>query len=112
MTAPSSLAILTVAGGRGSRAGEGIPKQYRPLLGETLLARTLKALHAAAPQAVLLTVIHADDRALYDASVARASRRLARNNSAAGHRRRLAAGRASAMGWRRCKRLKSRRKSC
>ena len=70
MTAPSPLAILTLAGGRGSRAGEGIPKQYRSLLGETLLARTLKALHAAAPQALLLTVIHADDRALYDASVA------------------------------------------
>ena len=70
MTTPSPLAILTVAGGRGSRAGEGIPKQYRSLLGETLLARTLKALHAAAPRALLLTVIHADDRALYDASVA------------------------------------------
>ena len=40
------------------------------MLGETLLARTLNALHAAAPRAVLLTVIHADDRALYDASVA------------------------------------------
>jgi 2-C-methyl-D-erythritol 4-phosphate cytidylyltransferase / 2-C-methyl-D-erythritol 2,4-cyclodiphosphate synthase len=71
MTASSPLAFLTVAGGRGSRAGEGIPKQYRALLGETLLARTLKALHAAEPRALLLTVIHADDRADYDASVAR-----------------------------------------
>ncbi len=70
MTLSSSLAILTVAGGRGFRAGEGIPKQYRDLLGETVLARTLGALHVAAPQAVLLTVIHADDRALYDASIA------------------------------------------
>ena len=70
MTLSSSLAILTVAGGRGFRAGEGIPKQYRDLLGETVLARTLGALHVAAPQAVLLTVIHPDDRALYDASIA------------------------------------------
>jgi len=73
MTPSSSLAFLTVAGGRGSRAGEGIPKQYRPLLAKTVLARTLSALHAAAPQAMLLTVIHADDRALYDASVAELS---------------------------------------
>ncbi|PWB81407.1 MAG: bifunctional 2-C-methyl-D-erythritol 4-phosphate cytidylyltransferase/2-C-methyl-D-erythritol 2,4-cyclodiphosphate synthase, partial [Methylocystaceae bacterium] len=33
MNAPSSLAILVVAGGRGSRAGDGLPKQYRALLG-------------------------------------------------------------------------------
>ncbi|MGA8172499.1 MAG: bifunctional 2-C-methyl-D-erythritol 4-phosphate cytidylyltransferase/2-C-methyl-D-erythritol 2,4-cyclodiphosphate synthase [Methylocystis sp.] len=73
MTPSSSLAILTVAGGRGSRAGEGIPKQYRGLLGRTVLARTLEALHAAAPQAVLATVIHADDREFFDASVAQLS---------------------------------------
>ena len=91
MTASSPLAILTVAGGRGSRAGEGIPKQYRSLLGETLLARTLKALHAAAPQALLLTVIHADDRALYDASVAELPAVLREKLLPPGHRRRLAA---------------------
>jgi 2-C-methyl-D-erythritol 4-phosphate cytidylyltransferase/2-C-methyl-D-erythritol 2,4-cyclodiphosphate synthase len=73
MTATSSVAILTVAGGRGSRAGEGVPKQYRPLLGRTVLARTLQALHAAAPQAMLATVIHADDRELYAQSVAELS---------------------------------------
>ncbi len=92
MTASSPLAILTVAGGRGSRAGEGIPKQYRSLLGETLLARTLKALHAAAPRAVLLTVIHADDRALYDASVAALPVALRERILRARYRRRLAAG--------------------
>ncbi len=70
MTATFSIAILTVAGGRGSRAGAGLPKQYRPLLGRTVLAHTLQALHAAAPQALLATVIHAEDRALYAESVA------------------------------------------
>jgi 2-C-methyl-D-erythritol 4-phosphate cytidylyltransferase / 2-C-methyl-D-erythritol 2,4-cyclodiphosphate synthase len=68
MTASSSIAFLVVAGGRGSRAGEGLPKQYRPLLGRSVLAHTLEALHAAAPQAVLATVIHADDRELYEAA--------------------------------------------
>jgi 2-C-methyl-D-erythritol 4-phosphate cytidylyltransferase / 2-C-methyl-D-erythritol 2,4-cyclodiphosphate synthase len=66
----SETVILTVAGGRGSRAGEGLPKQYRPVLGQSLLARTLAALHAAAPAASQMVVIHGDDRALYDASVA------------------------------------------
>ena len=33
-TSPS-IAILIVAGGRGSRAGDGLPKQYRPIAGKT-----------------------------------------------------------------------------
>ncbi len=73
MTAPSPLAFLIVAGGRGSRAGEGLPKQYRPLLGRSLLAHTLEALHAATPSARMAVVIHPDDQALYAASVAELS---------------------------------------
>jgi 2-C-methyl-D-erythritol 4-phosphate cytidylyltransferase/2-C-methyl-D-erythritol 2,4-cyclodiphosphate synthase len=69
----TDIAILVVAGGRGSRAGEGLPKQYRPLAGKSVLARTLEAMHAAAPEALLKTVIHADDRALYDASAGQLS---------------------------------------
>lgn len=65
-----SLAILVVAGGRGSRAGEGLPKQYRRLAGRTVLARTLAAMRAAAPDAALKVVIHPDDAALYAGSVA------------------------------------------
>ena len=67
MTAPSSLAFLVVAGGRGARAGTGAPKQYRPLVGKSLLARTLEALHSAAPSALLKVVIHADDRDSFEA---------------------------------------------
>jgi len=71
MVAPlKSLAILVVAGGRGSRAGEGLPKQYRPLAGRTVLARTLQSMRAGAPEASLKVVIHVDDRELYDGSVA------------------------------------------
>ncbi|MBN9535011.1 MAG: bifunctional 2-C-methyl-D-erythritol 4-phosphate cytidylyltransferase/2-C-methyl-D-erythritol 2,4-cyclodiphosphate synthase [Alphaproteobacteria bacterium] len=37
------VAILIVAGGRGLRAGGGIPKQYRDLAGYSLLRRTIAA---------------------------------------------------------------------
>ncbi len=58
-----------MAGGRGARAGDGLPKQYRPLAGVSVLARTLRALHAAAPTATLTVVIHPDDVAHYAQSV-------------------------------------------
>jgi 2-C-methyl-D-erythritol 4-phosphate cytidylyltransferase/2-C-methyl-D-erythritol 2,4-cyclodiphosphate synthase len=73
MSSSSTIAILTVAGGRGVRAGDGLPKQYRALLGKSLLARTLEAMHRAAPQASLLVAIHADDAELYRGSVAELS---------------------------------------
>jgi 2-C-methyl-D-erythritol 4-phosphate cytidylyltransferase/2-C-methyl-D-erythritol 2,4-cyclodiphosphate synthase len=69
MSAPCPISILVVAGGRGSRAGEGLPKQYRALLGKSVLARTLQAMHDASPAATLVVAIHADDTALYRASV-------------------------------------------
>ncbi len=73
MSAPSSLAFLVVAGGRGVRAGAGGPKQYRPVLGKSLLSRTLEALHTAAPSALLQTVIHADDAEAFQSCVAELS---------------------------------------
>jgi 2-C-methyl-D-erythritol 4-phosphate cytidylyltransferase / 2-C-methyl-D-erythritol 2,4-cyclodiphosphate synthase len=68
MNAASELAILVVAAGRGSRAGGGVPKQYRSLAGRPLLARTLGALIRAAPGATVLPVIHRDDLNLYRTS--------------------------------------------
>src|SRR3984893_2907161 len=64
----NELAILVVAAGRGSRAGGGIPKQYRSLAGPPLLPRALGALIPAAPGATVLPVIHRDDLDLYRAS--------------------------------------------
>src|SRR5579863_10325272 len=64
------LAILVVAAGRGSRAGPGIPKQYREIAGLSLLTHTLSALLEASPDARLITVIHPDDAASYSQSVA------------------------------------------
>jgi len=65
-----SVAALIVAAGRGSRAGQGIPKQYQPLLGQTVLARTLAAFVAHPRIDRTIVVIHPDDRALYDATLA------------------------------------------
>jgi 2-C-methyl-D-erythritol 4-phosphate cytidylyltransferase/2-C-methyl-D-erythritol 2,4-cyclodiphosphate synthase len=70
MNAASELAIIVVAAGRGSRAGDGIPKQYRSLAGRPLLSHTLDALMRAAPGAMVVPVIHKDDFDLYRSSAA------------------------------------------
>ncbi len=60
-----SVAALIVAAGRGSRAGDGIPKQYRFLGGRPVLTRTLEAfLHHPRVERTLV-VIHPDDLELY-----------------------------------------------
>jgi 2-C-methyl-D-erythritol 4-phosphate cytidylyltransferase/2-C-methyl-D-erythritol 2,4-cyclodiphosphate synthase len=64
-----SVAALIVAAGRGSRAGEGVPKQYRLLHGEPVLSRTLTGFLAHPGIDHTLVVIHPDDRELYEASV-------------------------------------------
>ena len=69
MTPASDLAILIVAAGRGSRIGGAIPKQYQLLAGRPLITRTLAALKAAVPEALLLPVIHSDDQELFGASL-------------------------------------------
>ncbi len=62
----NTIACLVVAAGRGSRAGEGIPKQYRFLGNRVVLSHTLSALHVCAPKAIIQVVIHADDQELYE----------------------------------------------
>ena len=63
------ITALVVAAGRGTRAGGGLPKQYRPLLGAPLLRHTLRALLADADVTALRVVIHPDDLALYQDAV-------------------------------------------
>lgn len=65
----TELAILIVAAGRGSRAGSGLPKQYRNIAGRPLLAHTIGAMARAAPQAHILCVIHPDDIELYTQAI-------------------------------------------
>jgi 2-C-methyl-D-erythritol 4-phosphate cytidylyltransferase/2-C-methyl-D-erythritol 2,4-cyclodiphosphate synthase len=57
--------ILVVAAGRGSRAGAGLPKQFRTLAGQPLIARTLQSLLAANADVIVTPVIHPDDEALF-----------------------------------------------
>lgn len=66
---PMSVAALIVAAGRGSRAGDGLPKQYRSLTGRPVLARTLQVFLSHPGIAQVIVAIHPDDRALYDASI-------------------------------------------
>lgn len=58
-------AAIVVAAGRGSRAGEGLPKQYRAVDGEAVLRRTLRRLCAHPDIAEIQVVIHPDDATLY-----------------------------------------------
>lgn len=61
-------AALIVAAGRGSRAGAGLPKQYRALpghAGQTVLGAALGAFVAHPQIGGVQVVIHADDEELY-----------------------------------------------
>ncbi len=64
-----SVAALIVAAGRGSRAGQGTPKQYRPLGGRPVLTRTLQAFISHPGISRVIVVIHPDDQDLYRESL-------------------------------------------
>lgn len=62
--------LVIVAAGRGDRAGrDGGPKQYRPLAGRALIARTLDAFEGFVAAADTCVVIHADDGAAFAEAV-------------------------------------------
>ncbi len=61
---------LIVAAGRGTRFGQGMPKQYRLLAGLPLLRRTLSVFLGHPRVHRVQVVIHPDDRDCYDAAVA------------------------------------------
>jgi len=63
-------AVLVVAAGRGSRMGGATPKQWRELAGRPVLRHSLDIFAAHPDVAAIRVVIHPDDRALYDSSVA------------------------------------------
>jgi 2-C-methyl-D-erythritol 4-phosphate cytidylyltransferase / 2-C-methyl-D-erythritol 2,4-cyclodiphosphate synthase len=64
------VVALIVAAGRGSRAGGGVPKQYRLLAGRPVLARTLEAFLTHPSVDRVCVVIHPDDNEPYDMAVA------------------------------------------
>lgn len=63
-----TITALIVAAGRGTRAGGGTPKQYRPLAGEMVLTRTINALLANDEVSQVLCVIHPEDVSHYNAA--------------------------------------------
>lgn len=72
---PPRVAVVLVAGGRGLRARRpgdagGLPKQYLPLAGRSILSRSMEAFLAHGGVGAVITVIHPDDGALYEAAVA------------------------------------------
>lgn len=65
-----TIAVIIVAAGKGERAGaDGVttPKQYRPVAGRAVLARTIDAFLAADAVHHIVPVIHPDHTALYGA---------------------------------------------
>ncbi|MGE0255544.1 MAG: bifunctional 2-C-methyl-D-erythritol 4-phosphate cytidylyltransferase/2-C-methyl-D-erythritol 2,4-cyclodiphosphate synthase [Alphaproteobacteria bacterium] len=66
----ADTAALVVAAGRGARLPGEVPKQYRALAGRAVIAHTLAKLAAHPRVATVRAVIHADDRALWDAATA------------------------------------------
>lgn len=63
---PDRVAVLIVAAGRGLRAGAGLPKQYRQLAGQPVLAHALAAFAGHPRVDEVRVVIDPADRALYD----------------------------------------------
>lgn len=63
------ITALIVAAGRGVRAELPGPKQYQPLAGKTVLARTVEAFTGHPLIDTVLVVIHRDDEALYRKTV-------------------------------------------
>jgi len=57
----ASLWLVVPAAGQGRRVGAERPKQYLPLAGRPVLARTLERLHEAFPEARLCLCLDADD---------------------------------------------------
>lgn len=66
----TSIAVVVVAAGRGSRMGGSVPKQYLELGGIPILRRTLALFLDDARIGCVRTVIHPDDVALYREAVA------------------------------------------
>lgn len=65
MNEAPKVAAIVVAAGRGSRAGEGAPKQYRALAGQPVIRRSLAALASHPRIGQVVAVIHPEDAAAF-----------------------------------------------
>lgn len=66
-----TVAVVIVAAGRGERAGQSRegPKQYRPIGGRAVIARTIEAFAASKDVGPIAVAIHRDDRSLFEAAL-------------------------------------------
>lgn len=51
-------AAIILAGGAGTRAGGGVPKQFRPLCGRPVVWWSMKAFHDEDPDTLIVLVVH------------------------------------------------------
>ena len=61
----NSITAIIVAAGRGTRAGSGVPKQYRKIGQKPILQHTIESLLSHKAISKILCVIHEDDTKLY-----------------------------------------------
>lgn len=84
MSSLPPIAALIVAAGRGSRVGGDVPKQYRRIGGRSVLATTLGRFGAVDLVERIMSVIHADDGAAYEAAAGESGVAAARLSSTQG----------------------------
>ena len=72
-----ALHAVVPCGGSGSRAGAGLPKQYRTVAGHRVLAHTLRALAGVQRLKTVVVVVSADDAVLDEAFLQQAWTQLA-----------------------------------
>ncbi|MBN2907258.1 MAG: bifunctional 2-C-methyl-D-erythritol 4-phosphate cytidylyltransferase/2-C-methyl-D-erythritol 2,4-cyclodiphosphate synthase [Rhodobacteraceae bacterium] len=65
-----TVTAIIVAAGRGTRAGGDRPKQYQPLMGRAVLARTIAALAGHPRIGALVAVLHPQDDAMFAEAMA------------------------------------------
>lgn len=61
----NSITAIIVAAGRGTRAGSGVPKQYRKIGQKPILQHTIESLLSHKAISEIVCVIHEDDTKLY-----------------------------------------------
>ena len=64
------IAALLLAGGRGTRAGPGLPKQYRAIGDRSVLRRAIDCFVTSPLVDIVCVVIHPDDQELYKEATA------------------------------------------
>jgi 2-C-methyl-D-erythritol 4-phosphate cytidylyltransferase/2-C-methyl-D-erythritol 2,4-cyclodiphosphate synthase len=69
MSKSERSAAVLVAGGRGRGAGQGGPKQYRTIGGQTVIARAMQPFCAHPLVAAVQPVVNPDDTAMFNAAV-------------------------------------------